>query len=160
MTPELTLEKKDLIMQGLKETNLGGIQLRNLPLTKLVVVSIYTMKHFLLLFVLITGCTQKYADYDLIRKVDFNKETYERPITLTQIAPVGQDHLKSCFNQWLFFSNAEKEKNEAIPYLVRSLCPGQDYLLQAEMVETWWTTLFFTRACVDVETKCAEARKK
>lgn len=116
------------------------------------------MKKNLILLALV-GCTQKYADYDLIRKVDFNKESYERPITLTQIVPVGNDQLKACFNQWLFFSNAEKEKNTSIPYLIRSLCPGKDYLLQSEMTETWWTTIIFTRACVDVETKCAEARK-
>lgn len=108
---------------------------------------------------LLTGCTQKYADYDLIRKVDFNKETYERPILTTQVVPLGTDSLESCFNQWLFFSNAEKEKNESIPYIVRSLCPGKDYLLQAEMKEQWWTTIIFTRSCVSVETKCAEARK-
>lgn len=109
---------------------------------------------------LVVSCTQKYADYDLIRKVDFNRETYERPILLTQVVPVGNDQLESCFNQWLFFSNAEKEKNESIPYLIRSLCPGKDYLLQAEMKEQWWTTIIFTRSCVSVETKCAEARKK
>lgn len=116
-------------------------------------------KHFLLLLTLIS-CTQKYADYDLIRKVDFHKESYERPITPMQVIPVGKDHLESCFNQWLFFSNAQKDKEEAIPYLIRSLCPGQDYLMTSEMTETWWTTLIFTRACVSVETRCAELKKK
>lgn len=118
------------------------------------------MKTLLLLLLTAASCTKKYADYDLIRKVDFNKETYERPITVMQVLPIGNDKLESCFNQWLFFSNAQKEKEEAIPYLVRSLCPGQDYLLSAEMTETWWTTLIFTRACVSVETKCAEMRKQ
>ncbi|MFP5387352.1 MAG: hypothetical protein ACLGHN_14840 [Bacteriovoracia bacterium] len=117
------------------------------------------MKILLILF-LIAGCTQKYSDYDLIRKVDFNKETYERPVTLMQVVPVGKDHLKACFNQWLFFTNAAAKKDEAIPYLVRSLCPGQDYLLSSEMVESWWTTILFTRSCVSVETKCAELKKK
>jgi hypothetical protein len=113
----------------------------------------------ILLLTLLVSCTQKYADYDLIRKVDFHKETYERPITAMQVLPVGKDSLESCFNQWLFFSNAEKEKNESIPYLVRSLCPGQDFLVQAEMVESWWTTLIFTRSCVSVETTCADLKK-
>lgn len=117
------------------------------------------MKYLLLLLALVS-CTKKYADYDLIRKVDFNKTSYERPITLTQIIPTGKDHLDACFNQWLFFSNAEKEKEQAIPMLIRSLCPGKDYLLQAEMTEQWWTTIIFTRSCVDVETKCAEPRKQ
>jgi len=116
------------------------------------------MKNALLLFFLFS-CTQKYASYDLIRKIDFNKESYERPITVMQVLPIGNDELKSCFNQWLFFSNAEKQKDESIPYLIRSLCPGRDYLLQSEMVETWWTTILFTRSCVRVETKCAEMKK-
>jgi hypothetical protein len=113
----------------------------------------------IILLIFASACTQKYTDYDLIRKVDFNKESFERPITTMQVLPVGQDRLKSCFNQWLFFSNADKEKNEAVPFLIRSLCPGQDYLLQSEMIETWWTTIVFTRSCVSVETKCAEMRK-
>lgn len=113
----------------------------------------------LLVLLIMSSCTRKYADYDLIRKVDFNKESYERPITAMQVVPVGDDKLESCFNQWLFFSNAEKEKNSEIPYMVRSLCPRQDYLIQAEMVEEWWTTIIFTRACVNIETKCAELKK-
>ena len=111
---------------------------------------------FLLFF---SACTQKYTEYDLIRKVDFNKENFERPIGIMQVVPVGNDKLESCFNQWLFFSNADKNKNESIPYLVRSLCPGKDYLLQSEMIETWWTTIIFTRSCVSVESKCAEVKK-
>lgn len=118
------------------------------------------MKTIFILLTLVSACTQKYTDYDLIRKVDFQKETYERPITTMQVVPAGNDSLKSCFNQWLFFSNAEKEKNEAIHYLIRSLCPGKDYLLQSEMVETWWTSILFTRSCVSVDTKCAEQRKQ
>lgn len=114
----------------------------------------------IIMLLLFSSCTQKYTDYDLIRKLDFNKESYERPITVMKVLPVANDELKSCFNQWLFFSNAEKEKNQAIPYLIKSLCPGQDYLLQSEMVETWWTTLVFTRSCVKVETKCAELKKQ
>jgi hypothetical protein len=114
----------------------------------------------LLTLMFLTSCTQKYVDFDLIRKVEFqSKETYKRPITIHHVTPVGNDQLESCFNQWLFSSNAERDKNHSIPFLVRSLCPGKDYLLQAEMTETWWTTLVFTRACVKVETKCAVERK-
>jgi hypothetical protein len=112
---------------------------------------------FILLF--LSSCTQKYSDYDVIRKIDFNKESYERPVNLIQLLPEGRDYLKSCFNQWLFFSNAEKEKNEALPFLVRTLCPGQDYLLQSHMTETWWTTIVFSRACVSVETKCGKVKR-
>lgn len=117
------------------------------------------MKYYLLVL-LSLGCTQKYADYDLIRKVDFEKQTYQRPVTRMEVSPTGKDELESCFNQWLFFSNAEKQKESAIPVMVKSLCPGEQYLMDATLTETWWTTIFYTRACAEIETKCAEERKK
>lgn len=117
------------------------------------------MKTIFFLMILV-GCTQKYADYDLIRKIDFNKQSYERPITLMQVLPSGKDELSACFNQWLFFSNAEKEKDAAIPMVVKSLCPGKDYLMNTEMTERWWTTLIFTRSCVSIETQCAVQKNK
>lgn len=116
------------------------------------------MKNLLILLCL-ASCTRKYTDYDLIRKVDYKQASYERPITVYQVLPEGNDTLDACFNQWLFFSNAEKEKEQALPMIVRSLCPGKEYLLQTEMVEEWWTTIIFTRACIDVKTKCAQLKK-
>jgi hypothetical protein len=116
------------------------------------------MRNILLLLAL-NACTQKYADYDLIRKVDFNKESYERPIPVTQIMAQGNDELKECFNQWLFFSNAEKQKESHIPSMVRVLCPGKDYLVLAEFKETWWTTLIFSQACIEIQTKCGNPIK-
>jgi hypothetical protein len=118
------------------------------------------MKNFTLLILLFSmGCTRKYTGYDLIRKVDFQRESYQRPTTLMEVLPEGKDELDACFNQWLFFVNAEKEKEQAIPMIVRSLCPGQDYLLNAEMVEQWWTTLVFTRSCVTMKTSCGVLKK-
>jgi hypothetical protein len=113
----------------------------------------------LIILVLALGCTQKYADYDLIRKVDFNRETYERPTPATQVMAQGRDELNECFNQWLFFSNAEKEKNERIPEFIRALCPGKEYLVKTELTERWWTTIIFSQACVDIETLCGDTRK-
>jgi hypothetical protein len=113
----------------------------------------------LLVFLALVGCTQKYVGYDLIRKIDFNKESYQRPVSVYQVLPQGKDKLDSCFNQWLFFSNAEKEKIAAIPFMVKTLCPGKDYLLDTTMTETWWTTIIFTRACVEMETNCAVQKK-
>jgi hypothetical protein len=113
----------------------------------------------LLLLLLVLGCTQKYADYDLIRKVDFNKTSYERPVPATQILAQGNDRMGECFNQWLFFSNAEKEKEQRIGEFVRALCPGKDYLVNASFTELWWTTILFTRSCIDIETLCGESRR-
>ena len=117
------------------------------------------MKNLLVLLALL-GCTQKYVGYDLIRKVDFQKESYERPVSVYEVLPVSKDKMDNCFNQWLFFSNAEKEKLNAIPMMVKTLCPGKDYLLDTSMTETWWTTILFTRACVEMETNCAVQKKK
>jgi hypothetical protein len=114
---------------------------------------------FLLVLAFLTGCTQKYADYDLIRKADFNRQSFERPVTRTQALPTGKDELENCFNQWLFFSNAEKEKDEAIPNLVRALCPREAYLMDTHMTETWWTTIVFSRSCVDIQTSCADEKR-
>jgi hypothetical protein len=112
----------------------------------------------ILVLLALVGCTQKYTDYDLIRKVDFQKETYERPIPATQVLSQGSDSLGECFGQWLFFSNAEKQKDTAFPTMIRVLCPGKDYLVQTQVKETWWTTLFFTQSCVNIQTKCGQAR--
>jgi hypothetical protein len=117
------------------------------------------MKKKLLALIMITGCTQKYVDFDLIQKVKFNKEETSSPTSIGQVISIGRDELNSCFNQWLFFSNADKEKEKAIPFMVRSLCPGQDYLVQTKMVETWWTTLIFTRSCIDIQTLCGKIKK-
>lgn len=116
------------------------------------------MKTFII-FAFLVGCTQKYADYDLIRKVDFNKESYERPTPATQVMAQGRDELNECFNQWLFFSNAEKQKNDRTPEFVRALCPGKDYLVNATMTERWWTTIIFTQACIDIKTLCGDVRR-
>lgn len=113
----------------------------------------------LLILVLLSSCTQKYADYDLIRKVDFNQETHERPIPSTQVLAQGKDELKECFNQWLFFSNAEKQKQQRTPEFVRALCPGKDYLVNATFTESWWTTLIFTQSCIDIKTLCGNTRR-
>lgn len=113
----------------------------------------------LFILALVSGCTQKYADYDLIRKVDFNRETYERPVPATQVLAQGKDELKECFNQWLFFSNAEAQKNQRIPEFMRVLCPGKDYLIGASLTETWWTTIIFTQSCVTIKTLCGDERR-
>ena len=115
------------------------------------------MKKILLLS-LLCSCTHKYADYDLIRKVDFNRSTYERPIPVTQVLAQGHDEIRHCFNQWLFFSNAEKEKEERTGEFVRVLCPGKEYLIQANFSETWWTTIIFTQSCLNIKTLCGDSR--
>ena len=116
------------------------------------------MKNTLILIFLM-GCTQRYADYDLIRKADFNRQSYDRPVTRMEVVYTSRDQLDQCFNQWLFFSNAEKEKEDSIPMLIRALCPREAYLMDTKLTERWWTTIVFTRSCVDIETSCAKEKR-
>lgn len=110
---------------------------------------------FTLLF--LCACTQKYTDYDLIRKIHFTGEQhYKQPLLTKPVVKEGNDHLKACFNQWFFDSNAEARKNESIPLVIRTLCPQHDFLIDAHVEETWWTTIIFTRACAEVTASCGK----
>ncbi|MBY0518633.1 MAG: hypothetical protein K2P81_17110 [Bacteriovoracaceae bacterium] len=117
------------------------------------------MKSIWLLGLLFFGCTRKYADYDVINKLKFRDNPQERPV-----APVMQishkDDVEECFNQWLFFSNAETEKNRYLPALVQVLCPGSEWLVDTRITQQWWTTIIFTRACVNVEAHCPVKKPK
>ncbi|MFY7994632.1 MAG: hypothetical protein ACOVP4_15140 [Bacteriovoracaceae bacterium] len=119
------------------------------------------MKKLILLMLALLGasCTQKYVDYDVIRKTDFLQNPDNRPIT-QKVFPGKKDQLGQCFNQWLFFSNAETQKKNYLPNIVQAVCPGDEYLVDARITERWWTTIIFTQACVRVETSCPIKRPK
>jgi hypothetical protein len=110
-----------------------------------------------LTLVVISSCTQKYADFDLINKRTFKADQYERPMSVKPMLQGVSDDVKRCFNQWLFFSNAEKQKIEEIPYLIKITCPKDDYLINTKITETWWTTIIFSRACVEIEAHCPKS---
>lgn len=105
------------------------------------------------------GCTRKYVDYDVVNKLEFQKDQQSRPV-----APVMRkgrpDKLGQCFNQWLFFSNADKERERYVPQMVQVLCPGSDWLLDSRMTTVWWTTIIFSRSCVEFTTHCPEKRPR
>ena len=119
------------------------------------------MKKLILLTLAFLGvsCTQKYVDYDVIRKTDFLQNPDNRPIT-QKVFPGKKDQLCQCFNQWLFFSNAETQKKNYLPNIVQAVCPGDEYLVDTRITERWWTTIIFTQACVRVETSCPIKRPK
>jgi hypothetical protein len=109
---------------------------------------------FLALFFILSGCTQKYIDYDVIRKTDFLSRPESAPIAPPPMIKGRSEIQKQCFHQWLFASNAETEKNNFKPQLIQTLCPGQEYLLETTITDTWWTVLFYSQACVHVKTVC------
>lgn len=117
------------------------------------------MKNLVLLF-LIIGCTQKYMDFDVIRKTDYLQGgAPKQPISVRPMVKGLKENQKECFNQWFFISNAEKNKNEFKPQLIQTMCFGSDYLIDARITETWWTVLFFSQSCLEINTYCPMKQK-
>ena len=117
------------------------------------------MKLFTLTIMLFSmlACTQKYQTYHLIDKNNFDKE---KPTT-----PIGRKVFKGakfkkeyCRGQILFMSNAKKETDRYVSNLVRYSCPTDDVLVESKITETWWTTLVYSRSCVELESHCPRKR--
>ncbi len=102
---------------------------------------------------LVHSCTRKYADYDVINKLQYRENPNKRPIAPV-MAKGHEDKVRECFNQWLFMSNAEKEKDRYLPMLVQVLCPGSEWLVDTRITQDWWTTIIFSQACVEVRAHC------
>ena len=109
--------------------------------------------------ILLTGCTQKYVDYDVIHKPEFSQQPEKRPVA-PALQKGSRDSLSQCFNQWFFFSNADTDRNRYLPQAIQLVCPGHDWLVEARVTQLWWTTILFTRACVDVVAHCPANRPK
>lgn len=112
------------------------------------------MKSYLFLILLVfVSCTRKYTDYDVINKLQFRENPEARPVAPV-MAKSHADDVQECFDQWLFFNNAEKEKDRYLPALVQVLCPGSEWLLDTRITQQWWTTIVYSRACVEVRAHC------
>lgn len=116
------------------------------------------MKYLILIF-LITSCTQKYRTYPVIKKNTFNYNKEHNPVT-PKMLMAQKEVQKTCEGQFFFNRNADKITQGSIPALVQYSCPGQDYLLNAKITQTWWTTIIYTRSCVELESFCPQKRKK
>lgn len=113
----------------------------------------------LMLCFLFNSCTRKYADYDVINKLQYRENPNKRPIAPV-MAKGHEDKVRECFNQWLFMSNAEKEKDRYLPMLVQVLCPGSEWLVDTRITQDWWTTIIFSQACVEVRAHCPQKSPK
>lgn len=116
------------------------------------------MRALLTVFVLLhlLGCTRKYADLGTLHKPSLARNLPTPPFPAFR--PTGPDRLGACFNQFLFFSNAEKQKDEYQRQAFQILCPGREWLTDTRVTSHWWTTLLFTRACVELEAGCGTSR--
>lgn len=116
----------------------------------------------LIILLFVIGCTSKYQTFHTIKKGEFQYKQGNSPIGHNPIAPKLYPGRKvtqnSCHNQWLFSSNAMQKAYNDIPALVNYSCPGENYLVNSKITESWWTTLFFSRGCVELETHCPRKR--
>lgn len=113
------------------------------------------MKFLLFVFTIFqfVSCTQKYQTFHIIDKNNFDKERYEAPIT-KKLIPAHKTKASHCEGQFFFTSNAKTKTDLYTKRLVETICPSNAYLLNSRLTETWWTTIIYTRSCVELETYC------
>lgn len=110
------------------------------------------MKLLCLLLVLV-GCTKKYQNFHIIDKYKFNKEDPESPVA-PKMLPTTKETRSHCEGQWFWTSNAKKTTDNYVNTVVRNMCDGENYLLNTELEEIWWTTIVYSRSCVRLEAYC------
>jgi hypothetical protein len=113
------------------------------------------MKFFCLLTFFMMGCTQKYQTYNVIdkRTFDFKSDQGHNPV-VPYMRKGKTDSQEFCEGQILFSKNAHAITQNSINSLVRFSCPNENYLLDAKLTEIWWTTIFYSRSCVKLESYC------
>lgn len=110
---------------------------------------------WLLLFVVVFGCSRKYQNYTFINKKEFIQNQRSAGAESAPRLLAGKKEEESfCEGQILFNKNAEKITEASLPALVSQSCPGSDYLLQAKITRLWWSTIVYSRSCVKVESFC------
>jgi hypothetical protein len=107
----------------------------------------------ILLALLLTGCTQKYQTYHVIDKYNFDKDDPQTPIT-PKMRPGLKTTNNYCEGQIFFASNAKTNTDRYVKNMVKSMCPDSDFLLNSKLTETWWTTIIYSRSCVELEAHC------
>lgn len=112
------------------------------------------MKIFLIFISLLSSsCAQKYQTFDVIKKKDFVLGEPHNPPSPEK--RLGRKVIQNtCEGQILFLRNAKKITDASIPALLNFSCPGEEYLLNAKITETWWTTIIYSRSCVEIESYC------
>jgi hypothetical protein len=112
------------------------------------------MKILLILISILTiSCSQKYQTFEVIKKKDFVfGEAHNPSIPKKRL---GRKVIQNtCEGQILFLRNAKKITDASVPALINFSCPGEEYLLNAKITQTWWTTIIYSRSCIKIESFC------
>ncbi len=108
----------------------------------------------LLILLLLASCAQKYQTYHIIDKLNFDKDNPSTPITKKLYPLPAKKRTSYCEGQILFFSNAKKNTDKYLGSMVKTMCPSSQFVLNSKLTETWWTTIFYSRSCVELEGYC------
>ena len=111
----------------------------------------------LLLLILLVSCSQKYQTFNTIKKGEFEYGKPHSPIS-PKMYPGKKVIQKTCEGQILFNRNAHKITEASIPALISYSCPKSEFLLNAKITETWWTTIIYSKSCVEIESYCPRNR--
>lgn len=118
------------------------------------------MKSIILLVILLfAGCSNKYKTYHAIQKRKFEFDKPHNPVT--PLMRRGKKEVQeTCEGQIFFNRNAVKITQGSLPALIRYSCPGSEYLVDAKITETWWTTIIYSRSCIKLESFCPITQKR
>ncbi len=121
-------------------------------------VSTVKITSFLFLIVLSLSCTHKkytIAQIDIESfKFDHHYPT-QSPKQIAKKNPRNKSYKKKvCENQFLFLKNAAKESEDQIVEFLKRSCGQYSQSYMNQMTYTWWTTLLFSRSCIDFNFRC------
>ncbi len=117
-----------------------------------------TAVKLLFFIILITGCTQKYQTYHIIDKYNFDKDNPKTPIT-KKLYPGKKVKRSHCEGQVFFSSNAVTKSTRYLNQMVKGMCPNSNYVLNSRLTETWWTTIIYSRSCMEIEGYCPNPKR-
>lgn len=112
------------------------------------------MRYTLLCLFLFMGCSQKYIQYPVIEKRTFEGGGEHAPSNPPPMIKAKKEIESFCEGQIFFNKNAFNITESSVRALVQHSCPGSKYLIDAKITKTWWTTLVYSRSCVEVESYC------
>ena len=108
----------------------------------------------IILALFLSSCAQKYQTYHIIDKHNFDKDNPTTPITKKMLPRPKLYKTSYCSGQFFFYSNAKKTTDRYLSNMVRTMCPSSQYVLNSKLTETWWTTIIYSRSCVELEGYC------
>lgn len=115
---------------------------------------------WMLSLLVLVSCASKTAYYPVLQKSEYLKER-SKPAHSGMSLVKGKSYQRDiCRGQFLFFNNAAKETEQALASQIRYICPRQDYLLETKIKKVWWTTLIYSRSCVDIKAYCPYVKAK